>query len=317
MILTRKELNQIFKTNVDIETDISANDKISKILGKPLRYPKTTLHEKLNDYKIKVNKNPNSIRNKENLEYIEFLIKEKKIIPIITQEIETEIINRNRQKKEENNISGIYGYFDTKTGKYIYVGKDSNITLNLRDNQHYADDSQQINRILRNDKEGRYEYNIIETMKNATDLALDTAERYYIELFNTYHYENPEGMNFTKGGEKSYGIESEADINYDRVTRRINSQYKGQRDGIPMKKRDLGKNGDTFKLSTNGSAIVNGKKVPKFRIENESTRGGLTSNGDIRYVLNKFKKLNFKDSELKVAKRIRNEYEDILTEFGY
>lgn len=250
-----KEFKKICKIDTEIITDITADDTVSKILDRTPKYPIISLQAKFQDYKNKIEKNPNSIRNKENYEYIKYLINHKNIIiQENPQEIETEIINRNRQKKEgKNNITGIYGYFDTKTGKYIYIGKDSNITLNLRDNQHYADDSQQINRILRNDKEGRYEYHIIETIENATDLALDTAERYYIQLFNTYHYENPEGMNFTKGGEKSYGIETEAKIDYTKVTNKINSTYKGERDGIKHNwKATMGEDGSTFILTTNG-----------------------------------------------------------------
>lgn len=312
-----REFKKICKIDTEIITDITADDTVSKILNRPTKYPITSLQKKYQDYRNRIKNNPNSTRNKENYEYIKYLINHKNIIiEEIPQEIETEIINRNRQKKEGNKISGIYGYFDTKTGKYIYIGKDSNITLNLRDNQHYANDSQQINRILRNDKEGRYEYHIIETIENSTDLALDTAERYYIQLFNTYHYENPEGMNFTKGGEKSYGIETEAKIDYTKVTNKINNTYKGERDGIKGQKRVFGKNGDTFILTTNGSTIKNGEKIPKIRIENKETKGGMTSDGNLRQLLKRFKK-DYGDSKLLIKPRIRNEYDEILTEFGY
>lgn len=299
MILTRKKFKEICKIDEDIITDITADDTVSKILNRPSKYPIISLQKKYQDYRNRIEKNPNSIRNKENYEYIKYLIRHKNIqIQEILQEIETEIINKNRQIKEgENNIFGIYGYFDTKTGKYIYIGKDSNITLNLRDNQHYADDSQQINRILRNDKEGRYEYHVIETIENATDLALDTAERYYIQLFNTYHYENPEGMNFTKGGEKSYGIETEAEIDYSKVTNKINSTYKGERDGKKQlhNVHTFGNDGDTFILTTNGG----GNRGTQYAIKNKNKQHKkVMQSMNLNRLLERFYDLNFENSEL-------------------
>lgn len=293
-----REFKEICKIDTEIITDITADDTVSKILNRPSKYPIISLQKKYQDYRNRLEKNPNSTRNKENYEYIKYLINHKNIIiQEIPQEIETEIINRNRQIKEGNNISGIYGYFDTKTGKYIYIGKDSNITLNLRDNQHYADDSQQINRILRNDKEGRYKYHIIETIENSTDLALDTAERYYIKLFNTYHYENPEGMNFTKGGEKSYGIETEAKIDYDKVTNKINSIYKGERDGKKQlhNVHTFGNDGDTFILTTNGG----GDRGTQYAIRNENKQHKkVMQSMDLNRLLERFSDLNFENSEL-------------------
>ena len=252
MNLTKKEFKEICKYTVEIETDITADDTTSKILNRPPRFLMTTLWEKFEDYKNRVEKNPNSTRNKENLEYLKYLIRQRNIeIQVTPEEIESEIIERNIQKIEKENICGIYGYFDNKKEIYIYIGKDSNIGINLRDVQHHANDSQQINRILRNDKEGRYEYRVLETIENASVLALDIAERYYIKLFNTYHYENQEGMNFTKGGETSFGIETEAKIDHTKVTNKINRIYKGERDGIKMKQRPKGGKGE-FKISTNG-----------------------------------------------------------------
>lgn len=318
MNLTKKEFKRICKDTVEIETDITANDTVSKILDVPPRFPMTTLWDKYEDYMNRLEKNPNSSRNKENFGYIKYLMRQRNVeIQEIPEEIEKEIIERNTQKIEKENICGIYGYFDSKKGIYVYIGKDSNISINLRDTQHYANDSQQINRILRGDKEGRYEYRVLETIKNASTLELDIAERYWIAYFNTYHYENPEGMNFTKGGETSFGIETEAKIDYDKVNKKINRRYRGERDGISMKKRGIGKNGDTFVLTTNGTQTLKGERAPKFIIMNKRTKGAITSLGDIRKLLKKFKDLNYEDSELKIVERIRNEYEDVLTEFGY
>ena len=112
-------------------------------------------------------------------------------------------------------------------------------------------------------------------MKNPSDLELDTAERYYIKLFGTYHYENPEGMNFTKGGEKSYGIETEAKIDRTKVIKRINSTYNGGRDGIKHNwDATMGQDGSTFILTTNGGGeegriiLQNTDKIHTKRLTN-------------------------------------------------
>lgn len=299
MNLTTKEFKKICKYTVEIETDITADDATSKILNKPPLFPMTTIWEKFEDYKNRVEKNPNSTRNKENFEYLKYLIRQRNIeIQVIPEEIESEIIERNTQRIEKENICGIYGYFDNKKEIYIYIGKDSNIGINLRDVQHSANDSQQINRILRNDKEGRYEYRVIETMKNASVLALDIAERYYIKLFNTYHYENPEGINFTKGGETSFGIETEAKINYKKVNRKINRIYRGERDGKKQLHgvHTFGNDGDTFILTTNGG----GNRGTQYAIKNEDNKKHkkVMQSMDLNSLLERFDELDFKNSKL-------------------
>lgn len=256
MVLTKKRFEEIYKFTVEIETDITADDAVSKIVDKPLNFPIITLWEKFEDYKNRVEKNPNSTRNKENLEYLKYLIRQRNIeIQENPQEIEKEIIERNTQEIEKENISGIYGYFDRKKEIYIYIGKDSNIGINLRDMQHHTNDSQQINRILRNDAEGRYEYRVIEVLGGKVDVkTLDERERHWIVFYNTYHYENPQGMNFTRGGETTFGIQTEAKIDYAKVTKKINnSLYKGERDGIHHNwNATMGPDGSTFVLTTNG-----------------------------------------------------------------
>lgn len=293
------KFKEICKYTIETETDITADDTVSKILDKPPRFPMTTLWEKFEDYKNRVEKNPNSIRNKENFEYLKYLIRQRNIeIQVIPEEIESEIIERNKQRIEKENICGIYGYFDKEKGIYIYIGKDSNISINLRDIQHYANDSQQINRILRNDKEGRYEYRVIETITNASTLELDIVERYWIAYFNTYHYENPEGMNFTKGGETSFGIETEAEIDYTKVTNKINKIYKGERDGKKQLHgvHTFGNDGDTFILTTNGG----GNRGVQYAIRNEDNKKHkkVMQSMDLNRLIERFDELGFKNSKL-------------------
>ena len=96
----------------------------------------------------------------------------------------------------------------------------------------------------------------------------------------------------------------------------VGSRKQGVWQLFSIQKRVFGKNGDTFILTTNGSTIKNGEKIPKIRIENKETKGGMTSDGNLRQLLKRFKK-DYGDSKLLIKPRIRNEYDEILTEFGY
>lgn len=250
-IILNKNINKIIKNTDNI---------IKEILDNEDKYSETTLEEKYYKLKSIIQKNPKVSRPKSVLEYYEKIIEEKNIVIVNIEEIEKEIIDRNTQKqiKEGKGIVGIYGYFDTKKGIFIYIGKDSNILLRARDKHHKTTGDLKIDRILQNDKEGRYEYRVIDTMKDVGVLVLDILERYYIKVFNTYHYENPEGMNYTKGGETSFGIETEANIDNSIVTREIKERhtiYRGERDGIKMSKRPKGGKATEkkqYKISTNG-----------------------------------------------------------------
>lgn len=94
---------------------------------------------------------------------------------------------------------GIYGYWDTKKECVIYIGKDSNISINSRHKAHYTPskyDDQQINRILQNNK-GRYTYFIL-CDGYFTEKELNELEKEAIAIFNTYY---GYGFNFTKGGD--------------------------------------------------------------------------------------------------------------------
>ena len=105
-------------------------------------------------------------------------------------------------------VKGIYAYFDTKYDSYNYVGKDSHIDKNRRNYRHnhsYYYGEQSINRILQNNPK-RYEYyKLIELSDDFTDDDLNDLESVFIDELNTYHYDNPYGFNFTKGGDGSKG----------------------------------------------------------------------------------------------------------------
>lgn len=95
--------------------------------------------------------------------------------------------------------NGIYGYWDTKKECVVYIGKDSNISINRRHKDHHNPskyDVQRINRILQNNK-GRYTYFIL-CDGYFTEEELNQLEEEAIAIFNTYY---GYGFNFTKGGD--------------------------------------------------------------------------------------------------------------------
>ena len=95
--------------------------------------------------------------------------------------------------------NGIYGYWDTEKECVVYIGKDSNISINSRDTDHHTPskyNEQQINRILQNNKR-RYTYFIL-CDGYFTEEELNELEEEAIAIFNTYY---GYGFNFTKGGE--------------------------------------------------------------------------------------------------------------------
>lgn len=94
--------------------------------------------------------------------------------------------------------NGVYGYWDTKKECVVYIGKDSNISINSRHKAHHypsAYDVQRINRILQNNK-GRYTYFIL-CDGYFTEEELNELEEEAIAIFNTYY---GYGFNFNKGG---------------------------------------------------------------------------------------------------------------------
>lgn len=103
---------------------------------------------------------------------------------------------------------GIYCYIDNKNNKVVYIGKDSNIDKQKRRRNHLAQSTysqQPINRILQNNPD-RYNYRILVQLSNDfSDDDLNDLEGLFIKELNTYHYNNPHGFNFTKGGDGATG----------------------------------------------------------------------------------------------------------------
>ena len=90
-----------------------------------------------------------------------------------------------------NDICGIYGYYDTLKDDLIYIGQSKHI--NQRHKQHVLSsyyDQQQINKILFNDKNNRYKLLIL---KECSESLLDYWEITLIALFNPKY-------NFAIGG---------------------------------------------------------------------------------------------------------------------
>ena len=164
----------------------------------------------------------------------------------ITIQMENEVLVRNPETPIKGK-SGIYGYFDKALGKYVYIGKDSNILANTRHKDHMHGNGQQIDRILKANPD-RYEYHIIETINNGSLLDLDTTERHYIDYFGTYRYETGFGYNFTRGGETSYGIETKVQ----NIPRKVSVLRKHPTTKHITKRTSKGGKG-TYYVSTNGT----------------------------------------------------------------
>ena len=103
-------------------------------------------------------------------------------------------------------MKGIYKYTDLKTGEIVYVGKDSNIDKNMRHLQHLAPSKygeQQINRILQNNP-SRYEYGVIWSTEDCTDLKLNKMEILFGKIYNPkFNF-----AEFGKGGCKGHTEET-------------------------------------------------------------------------------------------------------------
>ena len=101
-------------------------------------------------------------------------------------------------------MKGIYGYYDLEKECYRYIGKDSNIDKNKRHKKHLSPslyDAQLFNRVLQNNPE-RFHYVVLnEFPDDFPDEDLCGMEMQYIEVLNTFNGDNPDGLNFTRGGD--------------------------------------------------------------------------------------------------------------------
>lgn len=159
-------------------------------------------------------------------------------------------------------VKGIYAYSDTKYDSYCYVGKDSHIDEGRRDyrhNQPYYYDEQPINRILQNNRE-RYDYvKLVELSDDFTDDDLNDLESVFIDELDTYHYDNPRGFNFTKGGDGRCGYEMSNESK-----KKISLKNKGKirSDVTKQKLRDINLIKEAHILK---AGFMNGKQMYELR----------------------------------------------------
>lgn len=97
---------------------------------------------------------------------------------------------------------GVYCYIDNTTDKVVYVGKDSNISTNLRHRRHHYPSryhEQKINQVLQNNP-NRYRYRVLKSWfkKEYHDKLLDALEMIYIRRYRPI-------FNFTIGGDGGRG----------------------------------------------------------------------------------------------------------------
>lgn len=105
-------------------------------------------------------------------------------------------------------MNGIYGYYDNEKNYVAYIGRDSDIDINRRHNEHCRiskRDDQRINKVLQNNPD-RYDYFVL-VEGEFSDKELNDMESKAIQLFGTYKQDYPQKsvFNFTKGGEGTLG----------------------------------------------------------------------------------------------------------------
>lgn len=138
-----------------------------------------------------------------------------------------------------NRIVGIYCYRDIKTGKIVYVGKDSYIEKDRRHKDHmrpYNYDAQPINRVLQNNPD-RYKYEVI-SKGEYSQKVLNNLEIVFINMYSPR-------FNFTTGGDGGYVCKYDCDNN--------EIIKFGKMDGKQV--YGLKKNGEVVLTSTNRAEI--------------------------------------------------------------
>ena len=112
---------------------------------------------------------------------------------------------------------GIYAYFDKKDNSVVYVGKDSNMEIHKRDNDHRMPSnymSQPFNRVLQNNP-NRYIYQVL--VWNVKDqYTLNALEIQYIRQLKPK-------FNFTNGGDGATGYKHS-----DEARKKMSESTKGE-----------------------------------------------------------------------------------------
>ena len=163
-------------------------------------------------------------------------------------------------------MKGIYGYYDLEKECYRYIGKDSNIDKNKRHKKHLSPslyDAQLFNRVLQNNPE-RFHYVVLnEFPDDFPDEDLCGMEMQYIEVLNTFNGDNPDGLNFTRGGDGVSGY-----THSEETRAKLSEAHKGKT--LSQEHKD--------KLSEN-HADVSGENNPMYgKQHSEETRAKMSEN---------------------------------------
>lgn len=95
-------------------------------------------------------------------------------------------------------FNGIYGYYDKKNQRMMYIGQSNDIERRHRDHIRPSRYNEQVvNRVLQNNPE-RYELVIIKSRPGFSKEDRDILEKHYIEFYNTFADNK---FNFTTGGD--------------------------------------------------------------------------------------------------------------------
>lgn len=111
-----------------------------------------------------------------------------------------------------------YIYKITNPSNKIYIGKT--VCLNARISNYRRCNGIKEQKIIYNSiKKYGWENHIFEIITEAPQNILSDLEIKYIKEYNSFHYDNPDGMNLTKGGDGSLGRKD----TFETIQKRINS----------------------------------------------------------------------------------------------
>jgi group I intron endonuclease len=112
-----------------------------------------------------------------------------------------------------------YIYKITSPTNKIYVGKTVNLSTRK---SYYRSNNNKSQKIISNsiDKYG-WDNHIFEVIDTTSIDSLNELEVKYIKELNSYHYDNPKGMNLTKGGDGSFGRKDSEETKLKRVSHHI------------------------------------------------------------------------------------------------
>jgi group I intron endonuclease len=113
-------------------------------------------------------------------------------------------------------------YKITSPSGRIYIGKTVNTNSRITSYRNNNNIGQPL--IYQSIKKYGWESHLFEIIHNAPENELNELEINYIQKYNSFHYDNPNGMNLTRGGEGASGAKLSAETIAKQVAKRIGTK---------------------------------------------------------------------------------------------